>query len=60
MKEFVLEGKFWFAGDRLFIEEKDEYAKEVYTEVCLNDLMKDHIKEESEVRIIIDVKKSED
>lgn len=57
---FVLEGKFWFAGDRIFIEVKDEYAKEVYNEVCLNDLMKDHIKEESEVRIIIDVKKSED
>ena len=57
---FVLEGQFWFAGDRIFIEVKDEYAKEVYNEISLNDLMKDHIKEESEVRIIIDVKKSED
>lgn len=52
MKEFVLEGKFWFAGDRLFIEEKDEFAREVYNEVCLNDLMKT-IKEESKVKITI-------
>ena len=54
---FVLEGKFWYAGDRLFIEVKEEDLNEVYTEVCLNELMQDHIKEESEVRIIIDVKK---
>ena len=53
MKEFVLKGKFWHAGDRLFIEEKDEFAKEVYTEICLNELMKDHIKEESNVKIVI-------
>ena len=54
---FVLEGKFWYAGDRIFIEVKEEDLNEVYTEVCLNELMKDHIEEESEVRIIIDVKK---
>lgn len=54
---FVIEGKFWYAGDRLFIEVKEEDLNEVYTEVCLNELMQDHIKEESEVRIIIDVKK---
>lgn len=52
---FVLEGKLWYAGDRLFVEVKDEHAKEVYTEVCLNDLMTKHIKEESNVRITIDV-----
>ena len=55
MKEFVLEGKFWYAGDRLFIEVKDELAKEVYDEVCLNDLMKKHIKEESKVTITINI-----
>lgn len=54
---FVLEGKFWYAGDRIFIEVKEEYLNEVYTEVCLNELMQNNIKEESEVRIIIDVKK---
>lgn len=54
---FVIEGKFWYAGDRLFIEVKEEDLNEVYTEVCLTELMQDHIKEESEVRIIIDVKK---
>ena len=54
---FVIEGKFWYAGDRIFIEIKEEDLNEVYTEVCLNELMQDHIKEESEVRIIIDVKK---
>ena len=54
---FVIEGKFWYVGDRLFIEVKEEDLNEVYTEVCLNELMQDHIKEESEVRIIIDVKK---
>lgn len=54
---FVIEGKFWYAGDRIFIEVKEEDLNEVYTEVCLNELMQDHIKEESEVRIIIDVKK---
>ena len=54
---FVIEGKFWYAGDRLFIEVKEEDLNEVYTEVCLNELMQDHIKEESKVRIIIDVKK---
>ena len=55
---FVIEGKFWYAGDRLFIEVKEEDLNEVYTEVCLNELMQDHIEEESEVRIIIDVKKN--
>lgn len=53
MKEFTIEGKFWHAGDRLFIEEKDEFAREVYNEVCLTELMKDHIKEESKVKITI-------
>lgn len=52
MKGFTIEGKFWFAGDRLFIEEKDEFAKETYNEICLNDLMKT-IKEESKIKITI-------
>lgn len=53
MKNIVIQGKFWHAGDRVFIEEKDEYAREVYNEVCLNELMKDNIKEESHVKILI-------
>lgn len=52
MKEFVVEGTFWHAGDRMFIEVEDELARKVYDEVCLNDLMKS-IKENSKVRIVI-------
>ena len=52
MKEFTIEGKFWYAGDRLFIEEKDKLVEETYNEICLNDLMKT-IKEESNVKITI-------
>lgn len=55
---FVLEGKFWYVGDRLFIEEKDEYAREVYTEHCLNEIMKNHIKEETMVKITISFEQS--
>lgn len=52
MKEFAIEGQFWFAGDRLFIDEEDKFVKGAYNVICLNDLMKS-IKEESKVRIVI-------
>ena len=49
---YVIEGMYWYAGDDIFIDTHDENG---WTVVCLNDLIKDHIKENSNVKIVIDV-----
>lgn len=52
---YAIEGTYWYAGDIIFIETEEKGINELPTEVCLNDLIKDHIKENSKVTIIIDV-----
>lgn len=56
MSKYVVEGKFWYAGDRVFIETEEKDMNGLPTEVCLNDLLKDNIAEESEITIIIECK----
>ena len=56
---YVIDGKFWRAGDNLYIETEEINTLGLPTEVCLNDFMKEHVPEESEVTIIIDIKDKE-
>ena len=58
MTRYVIKGKFWWAGDKIFIETEEEGMNELPTEVCLNDLMKNNIAEESEITIVIDTKRN--
>ena len=58
MTRYVIKGKFWCVGDKIFIETEEEGMNGLPTEVCLNDLMKNNIAEESEITIVIDTKKN--
>ena len=55
MKEFTFKDTFWSAGDNVFIDEKDEHG--TYEIHCLNHIMKDHIPENSEIKIIISIER---
>lgn len=50
---FAIDGVFWSAGDNVYIDVK---GAEGYTVVCLNELMKRNIKENSKVTVTIDIK----
>lgn len=54
MSRYVIDGMYWNAGDDIFIDTQNDDGG--YTVVCLNELIKDHIKENSKVTITIDVK----
>lgn len=56
MSRYVIDGRFWYAGDNVFIETEAIGMNELPTEICLNDFLKEHIKEETEITIVIDVK----
>ena len=56
MSRYVIDGRFWYAGDNVFIETETRGMNGLPTEVCLNDFLKEHIKEETEITIVIDVK----
>lgn len=51
--KYVIDGMYWSAGDDIFIDTQNDDSG--YTVVCLNDLMKDHIKENSRVTVVINV-----
>ena len=52
---YVIEGMYWSAGDNIYINTQND--EDGYTVVCLNELIKDHIKENSKVTIVINVEK---
>lgn len=56
MSRYVIDGRFWYAGDNVYIETEERGINGLPTEVCLNDFLKEHIKEETEITIVIDVK----
>ena len=56
MSKIVIEGKFWCAGDNIYIETEKKGINGLPTEVCLNEFIKNNIAEESEVTIIIEPK----
>jgi hypothetical protein len=58
MSRFVVEGKFWYAGDKIFIETEEKGMNGLPTEVYLNEFIKDNIAEESEITIIIETKRA--
>ena len=53
MSRYVIDGMYWSAGDNIYIDTQNDDADWVV--VCLNDFIKDHIKENSKVTIVIDV-----
>lgn len=55
MSRYVIDGMYWSAGDNIYIDTQNDDTG--YTVVCLNELIKDHIKENSKVTIVIDVEK---
>lgn len=57
MTRYVIEGLVWWAGDNVYIETEERGPNGLPTEVCLNDLIKDHIKENSKITIVIDFEK---
>ena len=58
MKRYVIEGMYWSAGDSIYIDTQND--NDGYTVVCLNELIKSHIKENSNVTIVIEEKNNND
>jgi hypothetical protein len=56
MERLLLAGKIRWVGDNIYIKTEKYYGKQKkYEEVCLNDYIKEKIKEKSKVVIAIDV-----
>lgn len=53
MKKYVIEGTYWSAGDSIYIDTQDDNCD--YTVVCLNELIKEHIRQNTKVTIVINV-----
>lgn len=66
MNKFVIEGKFWYAGDNAYIETKEKGENGLPTEINLVSFVKSHvvpfikshIEEESEITIVIELKRT--
>ena len=58
MSKYIINGMYWNAGDDIYIDIQND--DDSYTVVCLNEFIKEHIKENSKVAIIIDVENSND
>ena len=56
--KYIIKGMYWNAGDDIFIDIQNEDGGKWKT-ICLNDLMKNGIKENSNVSIVIDVEDKE-
>lgn len=54
MSKYVIEGMYWSAGDNIYIDTQDD--DDGCTVVCLNELIKDHIKQNAKVTIVINVR----
>lgn len=56
MERLLLASKIRLVGDNIYIKTEKYYGKQKkYEEVCLNDYIKEKIKEKSKVVIAIDV-----
>lgn len=53
ISRYVIEGMYWKAGDNIYINTQNDECG--YTSVCLNDLIKNNIKEHTNVTIVIDI-----
>ena len=45
MKKYIIQGRFWSAGDDIYIESKNDQGK--WNEINLNSFIKENIKQES-------------
>ena len=55
MERFILSGQILWAWDNIYVETEKYYGEQRYEEICLNDYIKEKIKENSKVIITIDV-----
>ena len=55
MGRYVIQGMYWRAGDNIYIDTQND--DDGWVVVCLNDLIKDNIEENTNVTIVIDVEK---
>ena len=55
MTRYVIKGRYWRAGDNIYIDTQNEDMDLVI--VCLNDFIKENIDEETKVTVTIDVEK---
>jgi hypothetical protein len=53
ISRYVIEGIYWKAGDNIYIDVQNDECG--CTSVCLNDLIKNNIAENTNVTIVIDV-----
>lgn len=58
MKGYVIKGMYWCAGNNVYIDTQDD--ENGYSVVCLNGLIKQHIKENSNVTIVINFEESKE
>ena len=57
MSRYVVAGMYWNAGDELFIDTQND--DNGWVSVCLNDLIKNNIKPNTKVTIVIDTEDKE-
>lgn len=55
MEKLILDGRIWWAGDNIYLEREKYYGELKWEEICLNDYIKEKIKENSKVVITIDI-----
>lgn len=53
--KLIVKGMYWSAGDHIFIDHKDDEGK--WQVVCLNDLLKKNLPDNSIIEIEITIKK---
>ena len=56
MTKYIIDGMYWSSGDNIYIDTRDIKG---WTVVCLNDLIKNYIKENSKITITIDVEEDD-
>ena len=56
MSKYIINGMYWNAGDDIYIDRPNN--DDTFTVICLNEFIKTHIKENSNVTIIIDVEEN--
>lgn len=55
MEKLILGGMVWYAGDNIYVETEKYFCEQKFEEICLNDYIKEKVKENSKVVITIDV-----
>lgn len=55
MDRYILGGQIWWAGNNIYIETEKYFGEQKFEEICLNDYLKEKVKENSKIVITIDI-----